>query len=185
MDGRGTCKAVKSDAAAGLANSVARAKRFAGGTGHGSFMINEFGQVLVPASEARRRFLAGHLRGRLLFENPFCPEEPIDLSDDGRLQPGDPWKLPYVGIPHNLHREGSIYFYKEDETGGRTTFPLQQDEGLIRAFRSIRPRGAVRFIVTHGGLVVTKCPQDRHTPEELWQPVYVGSITPSKWFAKE
>ena len=187
FDGRGTCEAVECDAAETLAGAVARAKRFAGGGGHGSFLINEFGQVLVPASDGSgRRFLAGHLKGRLLFNNPFCAEELIDLCDNSRLQPGDPWKRPYVGIPHNLHREGRIYFYKEDENGGRTTHPLQQDDGLIRAMRSLRPKKAIRFIVTHGGLVVTKCPvDDRQTSEETWQPVYVGKITPSQWFEKE
>jgi hypothetical protein len=187
FDGRGTCEAVNCDAAAALSDAVARAKRMAGGSGHGAFSINEFGQVLVPASDGSGRcLLAGHLTGRLLFENPFCPEELIDLTDNRRLQPGDPWKLPYVGIPHNLHREGRIYFYKQDESGGRMMYPLQQDEGLISVMRSLRPRKAVRFIVTHGGLVLTKCPADgRQTPEESWQPVYVGAITRSKWFEQE
>jgi hypothetical protein len=187
FDGRGTCEAVECDAAAALADAVAWAKRYAGGGRHGSFQINESGQVLVPGSDhSGRCYLAGQLSGQLLFENPFCPEELIDLSDNRRLQPGDPWKLPYVGIPHNLHREGRIYFYKQDESGGRMTHPPQQDEGLIRVLRSLRPRKAVRFIVTHGGLVVTKCPVDeRQTAEEFWQPVYVGAITPSKWFQKE
>ena len=46
-----------------------------------SFLINEFGKVLVPASDgAGQRLLAGRLSGTLLFENPFLPEEPIDLS---------------------------------------------------------------------------------------------------------
>src|SRR6266536_2257709 len=75
-DGRAMCKAVQCDAAAELAESVGRAKRFAGGNGTGSFVINEFGQVLVPASDGSgRRYLAGRLTGRLLFENPFCPDE--------------------------------------------------------------------------------------------------------------
>src|SRR5262245_34503150 len=96
-DGRATCKAVRCDAAAELAESVARAKRHAGGNGGGAFVINEFGQVLVPASDGRgERYLAGRLDGRLLFENPFCPDQPIDLGDDRHLQPGDPWKLPYL-----------------------------------------------------------------------------------------
>lgn len=187
LDGRGTCEAVESDDAAALADAVARAKRHAGGSGHGSFQINEFGQVLVPASDGSGRcYLTGELRGRLLFENPFCPEELIDLGDNRRLQPGDPWKLPYVGIPHNLHRAGWIYFYKQDDTGRRMIYPSQQDEGLIRVMQSLRSRTPVRFIVTHGGLVVTKCPADeRQTAEEFWQPVYVGAISRSKWFEKE
>ena len=124
------------------------AKGYAGGSGHGSFHIDEFGQALVPASDGSGRRTWPGIKGRLLFEIRFCPEELIDLAITRRLQPGDPWKLPYVGIPHNLHREGRIYFYKKDEYGGRVMYPPQQDEGLIRVIRSLRPRKAVRFIVT-------------------------------------
>ena len=186
-DGRGVCKAIDCDAAAALAKSVERAKRFAGGTGTGSFVINEFGQVLVPASDGSgRRYLTGRWAGRLLFENPFCRDELIDLGDNSCLQPGDPWKMPYVGIPYNLHRNGMIYFYKHDESGGRMIFPPQQDQELIRAIRKIRPKRAVRFIVNHAGLVITKCDSESaSTSEESWQPVYVGSITPKLWFEKE
>ena len=75
-EGTGTCSAVRCAAAEELANAVERAKRHAGGGGGGSFVINEFGQVLVPASDGGgRRFLAGQLEGRLLFENPFDPND--------------------------------------------------------------------------------------------------------------
>lgn len=187
LDGRATCRAVESDAAVKLAESVSRAKRFAGGNGNGSFIVNEFGQVLVPASDGSgRRYLAGQWSGQLLFENPFLPEELIDLGDNENLQPGDPWKLPYVGVPYNLHRANKIYFYKQDEKGGRTTYPPRQDERLIRVLRTIRPTGAVRFIVNHAGLVLTKDPSaSRLVSEDSWQSVYVGSIDPNLWFEKE
>jgi hypothetical protein len=186
-DGRGTCRAMQCEAAARLAASVARAKRCAGGSGGGCFLINEFGQILVPASDGGgQRYLAGHLEGRLLFENPFCPDEPIDLGDDGYLQPGDPWKLPYVGIPYNLHRHGLVYFYREDESGGCTVYPPRQNPQLIRALRTVRPRGPVRFVVNPAGLVLTKCPlHTRRYSEESWQPVFVGSISLKLWFTKE
>ncbi len=186
-DGRATCRAVSCEVAAHLADAVARAKRYAGGSGGGCFLINEFGQVLVPASDGDgRRFLAGTIEGRLLFENPFLPEEPIDLGDNSSLQPGDPWKLPYLGVPHNLHRNGHIYFYREDEFGGSPVHPLRQDTTLIRRLRDLRPRGPVRFLVNPFGLVLTKCPPDEGwCSEEHWQPVYVGSISLSLWFAKE
>ncbi|HJT76253.1 MAG TPA: hypothetical protein VJ739_03550, partial [Gemmataceae bacterium] len=114
------------------------------------------------------------------------PDEPIDLWDDGQLQPGDPWKLPYVGMPHNLHRGGLVYFYRQDGSGGQSVYPPRQDPQLIRALRTVRPWGPVRFVVNPGGLVLTKCPpDDRRCPEEFWQPVYVGSVSPNLWFVKE
>ncbi len=186
-DGIGTCAACDCGAAERLANSVEVAKRRAGGTGAGSFVINEYGQVIVPASDkSERRFLAGELKGRLLFENPFDEDDPIDLGDCDHLRPGDPWKLPYVGFPFNLNRRSNIYFYSVDVEGGQTLYPRQQDAALVRSFRALRKTGAVRFIVNPFGVVLTKCPvQDDGTSEEQWQPHYVGRIEDSKWFEKE
>lgn len=184
---RGICRAVECDAAEQLALAVAKAKRHAGGSGGGCFAINEFGKIIVPTTDlGGKRYLAGTLQGRLLFHNPFCPDQPIDLWDNRRLQPGDPWKMPYVGIPHHLHRDGHIYFYKQDEDGRGKVYPQQQDMELIRLFRSLRPRGAIRFIVTPSGLVLTKFPPDNDRySEERWQPIYVGTISHQSWFSKE
>jgi hypothetical protein len=185
--GVASCRAIDCAATVGLIDAVAQAKRHAGGEGGGSFLIDEYGKVLVPASDGGgRRFLAGRLNGRLLFENPFLPEEPIDLGDGELLENGDPWKLPYIGIKYNLHRRGRIYFYQLDERGGRSIYPPQQDFELIRAIRNLRPSGAVRIVVTPGGLVLTKIPPDSHTQSEnRWQPVFVGAINPNFWFEEE
>lgn len=186
-EGTGNCAALPSSAAEELAASVERAKRHAGGSGGGSFVINEFGQVLVPASDgAGRRFLAGQLDGRLYFENPFDPEDSFDLGDYSHLQTGDPWKLPYVGFPYNLNGRSQIYFYRLDDDGGQSVYPPRQDMSLIQAFRLIRRTGAVRFIVNLAGVVLTKCPNNEHwSPEESWQPVFVGRINRTLWFEKE
>lgn len=186
-EGTATCEARCSDAVEQLADAVERAKRKAGGSGGGSFMINEYGQVLVPASDGSgRRYLAGELQGKLLFENPFDESDPIDLGDCDHLQPGDPWKLPYVGFPFNLNRRSAIYFYQEDDEGGQSIYPGQQDRSLIQAFRDIRRTGAVRFIVNPCGVVLTKCPvETRWSPSESWQPFFVGQINLNTWFPKE
>jgi hypothetical protein len=186
-DGVATCRAVDCAAVVELSEAVAQTKRHAGGEGGGSFLIDEYGRVIVPASDGGgRRFLAGRLNGRFLFENPFRPDEPIDLGDGGNLQNGDPWRLPYIGIPYHLHRGGRIYFYEQDEVGGRSIYPSQQDFDLIRAIRNLRPSGAVRVVVTHGGLVLTKLPPDgRILPEDRWEPVFVGAINPGNWFEED
>ena len=186
-DGLATCAAVACPAAEEMAEAVERAKRHAGGTGGGSFVINEFGQVLVPASDGGgQRYLAGCLEGQLAFENPFDPDDVIDLGDCKHLQPGDPWKLPYVGIPFNLNRRSKLYFYRMDDEGGRSEYPPQQDGALIQTLRQLRRTGAVRFIVNPAGVVITKCPADGEwSPEESWQPFFVGHIDKSKWFEME
>jgi len=181
------CRAIECPATVGVADAVARAKRQAGGEGGGSFLIDEYGRVIVPASDGGgRRFLAGRINGRLLFENPFLPDEPIDLGDAKVLQNGDPWTRPYVGIPYNLHRGGRIYFYQQDEHGGRSIYPPHQDFQLIRAIRNLRPHGAARIVVTHGGLVLTKIPSAIHgQSEDRWRPVFVGAVNFSLWFGEE
>ena len=105
------CPAIDCAAAVGLVDAVARVKRHAGGEGGGSFLINEYGKVLVPASDGGgQRFLAGRLNGRLLFENPFLPEEPIDLGDDH--SPGE-WRsvetsLRWHSIPSTSRRQNLL-----------------------------------------------------------------------------
>jgi len=186
-EGTATCAARECVAAVQLAAAVEAAKRKAGGSGGGSFVINEYGQVLVPASDGQgQRCLAGELTGRLLFENPFDEDDPIDLADISHLHPGDPWKLPYVGFPFNLNKRSSIYFYNITEDGGESLYPRQQDASLVRSLRSLRRTGAIRFIVNPYGIVLTKCPlKDEWSPEEQWQPFYVGTINANMWFRKE
>src|SRR5436309_6758045 len=56
----GTCAAIDSPAVRRLTEAVTAAKRQLGAAGGGSFQINEFGQVLVPASDnSGRRLLVG------------------------------------------------------------------------------------------------------------------------------
>jgi hypothetical protein len=186
-DGVATCRAIDCPAIVELVAAVARAKRHVGGDGGGSFLINEYGKVLVPASDGGgQRLLAGRLTGPLLFENPLLPDKPINLGHDEILKNGDPWKLPYIGIPYHLHRRGRIYFYQQDETGGHCIYPPRQDLEWVRAIRNVRPYGPVRILVTPGGLVLTKIPSGLCTQsEDSWQPVFVGSINPSLWFEEE
>ncbi len=182
-----TCRAIDGAATVEVVDAVAQAKLRAGGNGGGSFLIDEYGKILVPASDGSgQRFVAGRLSGMLLFENPLFPEEPIDLGDNKVLKNGDPWTLPYVGISYNLHSGGSIYFYQRGESADRSIYPPRQDGGLIRAIRNVRPYGPVRILVNPAGLVLTKMWSGiSGQSEDCWQPVYVGSIDPSLWFEEE
>jgi hypothetical protein len=186
-DGIGTCVAVDCPATRELARAVYAAKIHAGGTGGGSFVINEFGLVLVPSSRgARRRYLAGQITGRLLFENPFEFDDVIDLGDCSGLRCGDLWKAPYVGMPYHLSKRSQIYFWHEHAEGEASIYPPTQDHNLIRSLRSLRRHGSVRFLVNPYGVVLTKCPvEDQWSPEETWEPCYVGRINYNAWFNKE
>lgn len=186
-DSVGTCAAIDVPGVRQLTDAVTAAKRQLGGTGGGSFQINEFGQVLVPASDARgRRMLVGEVSGPLLFNDPFEDKHVIDLSDTAGLRCGDPWPRPYVGFPYNLSKRSQIYFYRMDDEGGGSVYPRAQDTDLVRALRTIRRFGAARFVVNHAGVVLTKRPPDGgSSAEEQWEPVFVGRINPNCWFDKE
>jgi hypothetical protein len=178
----GHCRMVDEGDVAALAEAVCTGKRSLSGRAGGSFLVNEFGQVLVPASdwETSEVVLVGECTGAFAFHNPFRPGEVIDLADGRALSPGEAWARPYVGIPHNLSAGSEIYFKQVDEFGLDYAKPEQQDARLIAALRKLRPYGPVRFLVGVGGIVITKVPIG-----QAWEPRYVGKIDPARWFSKE
>ena len=179
------CATEECEAVRNLANAVAAGKHYLGGVGTGSFQINEFGQVIVPASDGSgQRAIVGEVSGNLRFNNPDTGKM-FDLSGTG-LKSGDSWLLPYIGMKYQLHAASRIYFYRYDDTGGYSEYANPQDEGLISTLRSIRRTGPMRFIVNLCGVILTRRPPaGGWVQEERWEPVYVGRINFSKWFQKE
>ena len=144
---RGTCVAVDGQAVRSLVEAVSNAKQKMGGGQGGSFQINEFGQVLVPASTGGgRRMFVGELLGDLPFEDPF-DNGTFTLGDDSGMSTGDNWPLPYVGMPFNLNGRSKVYFWREGDEGGRSEYPRHEDRGLVQALRAVRRSGPIRFIV--------------------------------------
>ena len=91
-----------------LVANVVQAKAAMGGLAGGSFQINEFGQVLVPASDGcGLRMLVGETRGSLRFDHPY-EDRTFTLAESSGLTSGDAWQLPYVGMPFNLSRLGRV-----------------------------------------------------------------------------
>ena len=178
-DGRIVCPAVDCTASQELGEAVVHAKWALSRTEGGSFLINEFGQVIVPsANGGGQRMLAGTMAGNLLFENPIVGGF-IDLSDTSGLQPGDPWKLPYVGMMYRFSNQGEIYFWHQHGDDRLRIDPIRQDANLVNALHQVRGTGC-RFIVNHAGVVLTKEENDA----EYW-PLYVGRINKRFWFEDE
>ncbi len=101
-DTRIECHARDGDGAQLLAQTVAFAKKAMGGQGGGSFVINEYGQVIVPNSKGNGQYLmVGEIDGCFWLNNPLS-NSPIDrwfqLWDTGNLQSGDVWTKPYIGV---------------------------------------------------------------------------------------
>ena len=185
-DSRYTCPAIEGSGVRDLAAAVAEGKRHLGGSGGGTFQINEFGQVLVPASDGSgERVLVGEWCGEVLFEDPENGNT-IVLSDDEDLCCGDEWLLPYLGMKYQLHKGSRIYFYRVSADGGDSEYANPQDNVLVQKLRQIRRSGSMRFVVNPFGIVLTKRPVGNDWSEdEEWEAVYVGKIDPEKWFKKE
>ncbi len=178
------CSAVDCDVARELVDIVNSAKKKLSYSEGGSFVINEFGQIIVPSTKGNReRLYVGDLVGILEFENPET-KEIFDFGDDG-LNVGDRWNRPYLGMKFKLSfyypgNYPTISAYKDvNEDEQEEIFPQEQDEELIENLIKIRgSRKGCRFIVNHQGVVLTKV-------EPNWKPVYVGHINYRKWFKKE
>jgi hypothetical protein len=178
------CTACKDYYISKLTEAVNKAKKIMSSIPGGSFIINEFGQVIVPSSCGDgTRMLVGEIDGAIVLENPWDGGY-IDLSDDSRLQVGDMWKKPYIGVRYNLSKRSQIYYY--DDKKEKVFYPIEQDKELIRKLRKVRRYGSVRFIVNHHGIVLTKIPEGEYLEgEDRWQPIYVGRINYNLWFKKE
>src|SRR5437870_3033658 len=64
------CRGIETPAVKAMANAVNEAKRRHAGQPGGSFVINEFGQVISAIQNSRQRFLVGEATGILWFEDP-------------------------------------------------------------------------------------------------------------------
>ncbi len=169
-----------------LAEAIAKVQLEFNGMEGGSFTINEWGQVIVPSAvHDRRRYFVGDLLGTWDLLDPENEGKRVGLYDDHGLGCGDPWELPYVGVPYHLSKTGRLYFVHRGLERDLIQYAPYQDARLIAALRRCRRWGAVRFIVNPFGLVLTKRPVPGRWCEDDWDPVYVGKIDYARWFAKE
>lgn len=179
------CPMVDSDSAEALSDAVNAGKRFLGGSAGGAFLVNEYGQVLVPDQSSNGDVaLVGEWTGPMAFVDSFTCGSLFDLTETEGLTPGDAWNRPYLGIPYNLSRTSELYFWHERGSDAWKDTPPVQDYSLIDALRTIRPQGPVRFIVGMGGLVLTKVPVGNWN-EPRWEARFVGRIDHRLWYPKE
>ena len=175
----GYCPAVDAGNLRELANSVNSVKNTYHFNDGGSFLINEFGQVIVPTI-GDGRVLVGEIDGKILFENVLNGGL-IDLSDTSNISFGDPWTLPYIGIPYNYDPSGGVLF--QERKGTFREFATNQDSDLNSKLHRIRNGEYCRFIVNPWGVVLTKKPPYLYGGQ--WESVYVGKINYDMWFEKK
>ena len=113
-----------------LVNMVNRIKLEVNGKPFGSFYINEYKQVLVPAVGSEDYFLAGEYREplRFEFEGKIISGEAVDLEGHP-LSPGDTWVGPHPGIPYTLCAGGNDIKY--------TTTPSPNVEKTVKLSKAI------------------------------------------------
>lgn len=182
VEGKVTCEALESEDLRRMIAVINLIKQEFNGRPGGSFIINEFGQVLVPTMD-HGRFLLGEISGAMLFRN-LDTGDVLDLADDLDLRTGAPWKMPYVGTIYNVNNSSRIYYW--DGKTNSSIAPLRQDRDLIHKVRNIRRHGPARILVNPYGIVLTKVPKgDFDFDYDEWEPVYVGRVDYAKWFVKE
>lgn len=181
-EGKIICESLQSQAVEKMIATINTVKTHHNRQLGGSFLLNEYGQVLVP-TQTGQLFCVGQTTGIMLLRN-LDTQEIVDLSDDTGLTTGDPWEMPYVGNVYRLSHRSYLYYW--DRTTNRSIRPQFQDKDLIHKIRSVRRSGAVKLVVNPYGLVLAKVPKGAFDfDEDQWSPVYVGRINYSKWFEKE
>jgi len=175
---RYTAVAVDSPAIAELIDAVNDYKVEVTGIRGGGFLINEFGQVLVPDSDSRERRigLVGEFEGPLEFVDG--EEEVFNLMAEEYSDPGESWDLPYVGMFFNLMADNRIRYKHTIQDAKKPVFLPCDSDALVEALREVRPSGLLRFIVNLHGVVLTRIEPD-------WSPVFVCRLDYDQWFEKE
>lgn len=162
-----------------LVDAVNNAKSLLGGRSGGKFMIDEYGEVLVPSNtpgDTRKMWVGSiDLSKPFSFENPFDDSD-FDLSEDFWMTPGDEFELPYVGMKFTLNAGLQICQQHQTPLGTLNVFPRVQDQNLIAELDSLGG-GGCSFIVNPFGIVARKI-----LLGGSWTPVYVGRIDLSSWF---
>jgi len=97
-----------------LVNMVNEVKEGVNGVPGGSFYINEYRQVIVPAGNPVAYYLAGEYTEDLIFdfEGYKISGMPCDL-DGNSLDPKDKWQGPHAGIPYILRAGARDICYKK------------------------------------------------------------------------
>lgn len=170
------CIAAPDPAIEAMGQAINALKQEVAGSPGGAFQINEYGQVLVPASSRAVRYWVGTLKGVPTFVEPTTDRAEIRLDGDGNHSIGSPWSLPYLGMPYVMPADGRYFFWRNTDDGKMKIRPPVYDEQLVQAFQRVRG-GSGRFIVNPHGLVLTKREADE-------QAVFVYKLDLTKWYPK-
>ncbi len=166
-----------------LVKMVNQIKSYYNGTPGGSFYINEYKQVLVPAGDQVEYYYAGEYSAPLTFEfeGHIISGEAVD-ENGSPLQPGARWTGPHPGIPYVLKPGGKdIYYRYMPHPAVKKEVRLSKVIGADRArrvaleFARYKGDNGGRFYVNEFGSVFA--------PSGL-EYIFLGKLDYDHWFPK-
>ena len=153
----------------------------------GAFYINEYKQVIVPASDGSGKYyLAGEYSIPLefIFEGNIISGNALDYNGQS-LSPGDVWAGPHAGIPYVLSAAKKDVTYEEEVRPNVTRkHELSQHIGKDQAFTVVRPLLANK---PSGGRIYVNEYCQVFAPCEGtngFNYIFMGSISLAHWFPK-
>ena len=172
---------------AALAQMVNTVKNETAGNPGGAFYINEYKQVIVPASDGSGKYyLAGEYTIPLEFEFEGNTISGNAVNHSGEcLSPGEVWEGPHAGIPYVLSGAKRDVMYEEEVRPNVTRkHGLSQYIGKDQAFAVVRPLlankpGGGRIYVNEYCQVFGPCDGTNGL-----QYIYLGAINLAQWFPK-
>lgn len=169
-----------------LVEMVNAVKVSCGNPPNGSFYINEYKQVIVPAVDSKNYYFAGVYEEDLIFEfeGKILTGKPIDLLGD-TITPGDRWVGPHPGIPYILAAGGKDIYYKlnpRPNVEKRVMLSKARDPqiaaeiaGMIGTYKG---HGGGRFYVNEFRSIFAPIKED----DDGWNFIYIGELDMDKWF---
>ena len=170
-----------------LAEMVNEVKTAVSGSPNGSFYINEYHQVIVPAVGSDEYYYAGeyHKPLKFEFEGKILSGEPVDLEGNP-ISAGDYWVGPHPGIPYVLQAGGKDIYYKFSPRPNvekkvllsKIIGPIESQK-IAKNVLSIKGFEGGRFYVNEFGCMFAPVQEGFVTKYK-----YIGKIDFERWFPK-
>jgi|TARA_B100000315_G_C14487395_1_gene545836 hypothetical protein len=152
---------------------------------NGSFYINEYKQVIVPAVGTEKYYLAGTYERPLefKFESKIISGEPVDL-DGNPINPGDNWFGPHVGIPYVLCAGAKDIRYTtkprpnvEKDIKLSNVIGKESAKSVAGKIRSCKGYEGGRFYVNEFCSIFAPIQAD-----DEFKYIYIGKLNLQQWF---
>jgi hypothetical protein len=160
----------------GCAAAINRGKRRGGQPPGGSFVVNEFGHVLVPTISGT--FWVGTLLSGLLLESP----DGLIVAVPGSVRPGQSWPYPPAGVRYVLNASTGDVRY---QAAGRSWVRERQLSDFVGTGVAARIASQLGRYKSRGGSIYLGPGGFVTGPVEGaagWSEVFLGYVDLDRWF---